>query len=214
MDTLPCLPKKLVQLPVLIRTTEPPRENAEARLGGRVVLLSHSDLDSSDGASLMSTHTRTCSCCASNLIHIRGRQAMLLQSVGASVVQPFLPSQPPSTTSFLVTCWCFSVHTSWVFLRSKAWIGSNHTPSFSSTCPSNRRVCHCGHLMPKSRVSHMTAPANPLTCFHVCTSKNCVLQSFCCSLPHLPSQTPSCPSERGHCGKFFLNLQIIHLHEK
>ena len=30
-------------------------------------------------------------------------------------------------------------------------------------CPSDIRMCHCGHLMPKTRVSHITAPAGPLT---------------------------------------------------
>ena len=49
MDTLPCLPNPLVQFPVLISKTEPPRENAEARLDGRVLFLSHSNLDSGDG---------------------------------------------------------------------------------------------------------------------------------------------------------------------
>ena len=29
------------------------------------------------------------------------------------------------------------------------------------------KVCQCGHLIPKSPVSHMTAPAGPLTCLQV-----------------------------------------------
>ena len=56
-------------------------------------------------------------------------------------------------------------------------------------------VPHCGHLMPRSRVSNMTAPAGPLTCLHVCASKICFLQAFCCSLFHRP-------------------IQVIHLQEK
>ena len=60
----------------------------------------------------------------------------------------------------------------------------------TATCHPNSKVCDCGHLMPRSRVSHMTAPAGPLPCLHVCTSKIGFLQTFC-SLRHLPSQTPS-----------------------
>ena len=54
------------------------RENAETCLNGRVMLPSHSYLDGGDGPSLMSTNTRTCSCCASKL----GRQAILLHPLG------------------------------------------------------------------------------------------------------------------------------------
>ena len=42
-------------------------------------------------------------------------------------------THPPSTTTFLVTCRCLSVHASLVFLRGTAWIGSSHTPSVSSS---------------------------------------------------------------------------------
>ena len=35
------------------------------------------------------------------------------------------------------------------------------------TCPSKVNVCHCGHFMPRSRVSHMTAPTSLLSCLHV-----------------------------------------------
>ena len=69
-----------------------------------------------------------------------------------------------------------------------AWIGSSHTrallhrPSWldsksiflsscgrttlmsTATCSSNSQVCHCGILMPRSRVSHMTAHAGLLIC--------------------------------------------------
>ena len=65
MDTLPCLPNRLMQFPALILIAEPLEEHAE-----------------SDRARLMSTNTRTCSCCASELFQICGRQAMLLDSEG------------------------------------------------------------------------------------------------------------------------------------
>ena len=61
----------------------------------------------------------------------------------------------------------------------------------TATCSSKSKVCHCGHLMPRSRASHRLAPGGPVTCFHGCASKICFLQAFCCSLTHLPSQTPS-----------------------
>ena len=58
----------------------------------------------------------------------------------------------------------------------------------TATGPSNNKVRHCGHLMPRSRVSHMNAPASPLTCLHVCTSKSCFLHAFCCSFFIFPSR--------------------------
>ena len=50
-------------------------------------------------------------------------------------------THPPSTTTFLFTCRCLSVHASLVFLRSTAWIGSIHTPSVSSS-----RSCFVHHF--------------------------------------------------------------------
>ena len=32
--------------------------------------------------------------------------------------------------------------------------------------PSNSKVCHCGHWIQRSRLSHKTAPAKPLACCH------------------------------------------------
>ena len=75
---------------------------------------------------------------------------------------------------------------------------------FTAICPSNNNVCHSGHLMPRSRVSHMTAPAGPLTCLHASTSKICFLHAF----------LPFRPSNCGHGREFFLNFRIINLHEK
>ena len=53
---------RLMQFPALISKAEPPGKNAETRLYTRVVLLSHTNLDGSDKARLMSTNTRTYSC--------------------------------------------------------------------------------------------------------------------------------------------------------
>ena len=61
----------------------------------------------------------------------------------------------------------------------------------TTTCPSNSKACHCGNMTPRSRVSQRTAPAGPLTCFHVHNSKICFLHAFCCFLLHLPSHTSS-----------------------
>ena len=55
----------------------------------------------------------------------------------------------------------------------------------AATCP-NRKLCHCGHLMSRSPISHMTTPAGPLTCLHVCTSQICLLHAFCSVLLDLP----------------------------
>ena len=82
VDALSCLPNRLMQFPALIPKAEPPGENAETCLNTRVVLVSHNNLDGSDKARLMSTNTRTYSCCASKLFQICGRQAILLESVG------------------------------------------------------------------------------------------------------------------------------------
>ena len=83
MDALPCLPNRSMQLPALIPKAEPQGENAETCLNARVMLLPHNNLDGGDRARLMSTNSRTCSCCASELFQICGRQAILLDSVSS-----------------------------------------------------------------------------------------------------------------------------------
>ena len=57
----------------------------------------------------------------------------------------------------------------------------------TATCPSKSRVCHCDHLMPRSRVSRTTAPGrtshlSPCLFF---------LHAFCCYPFHLLIHTPS-----------------------
>ena len=129
--------------------------------------------------------------------------ASTLRFVRPTISHNLLCTNPSSTTSFLVTIRCLSVHASSVFLRSIAWMGSSHSPSFNTsrsclaahssfqqtilacfkkhfshsagkkhlypppTVLKKRKVCHCDHLMPRSRVSHITAPAGPLTCRQV-----------------------------------------------
>ena len=63
-------------------------------------------------------------------------------------------------------------------------------------------------LMPRSRISHITAPANRFTCLRTCTSKICYLHAFCCSLPRLPIHTPSAQQSVAMV-EMFLNIQII-----
>ena len=48
-------------------------------------------------------------------------------------------TQPPSRQKILATFLCFSVHSSFVFFRSKTRAGSNHIPSF----PSFNSSCSC-----------------------------------------------------------------------
>ena len=63
----------------------------------------------------------------------------------SSLLHPrhFFSSEQPMSYNFFLHATSFHdhlplrrlpVHTSFVFLRSTAWIGSNHTPSFSSSC--------------------------------------------------------------------------------
>ena len=66
-------------------------------------------------------------CCSSPCLHLR---RILDQTIAYSL----FCTHPPSTTSFLVTCRSLSVQASLVFLRSRACIGSSHTPSFISSC--------------------------------------------------------------------------------
>ena len=134
---------------------------------------------------------------------------------------------------------------SMVFLRSKAWIGASHTPSFSSshscradrffqyiilalpqkhlfhTCvqttlmsnttfAKNSKAYQCGHSIPKSQVSHTTAPASPRTCLQVCSSNICFLQACCCSLHHLPNQTPSSQESVGVVESFSSNSNLFN----
>ena len=61
----------------------------------------------------------------------------------------------------------------------------------TATCPSNRKVCHCDSLMPRSRVSHPTATASRRTSLHVWTSKICFLHASFCSVGYFPIQVTS-----------------------
>ena len=77
----------------------------------------------------------------------------------------------------------------------------------TKTLKLNKAVRHCGHLMPRSRASHTKAPAGPLTCLHVCTSKIRLHPS----LQSLLSPDALRPSKRGHGGQFFIHFQVIRL---
>ena len=120
-------------------------------------------------------------------------------------------THPPSTISFLATFGVYPSIRHWSFF-SKAWIGSSHTPSFSSSHSCYARPFlardhdglfqkHLFHILranhphvhrlllfrqqsvplwhwtPRSRVSHLTAPAGPLTCFHLCVSMSVLQRS-------------------------------------
>ena len=129
-------------------------------------------------------------------------------------------THPPSTTSFLHCGAClptirWSFFAAWLGLvpaalflstpHTRAWLPISSTGSSwlvseaSSSHPAGRplscpqpptpQTARCATA--RSRVSHMTAPASPLTSLHVCTSKICFLSAFCCSFRHLFIQTPS-----------------------
>ena len=59
-------------------------------------------------------------------------------------------THPPSTTSFLITCRCLSVHASLVSLRSIASIGSSRTPSCSSP-----HSCFAAYLSRQKHLFHV-----------------------------------------------------------
>ena len=91
--------------------------------------------------------------------------------------------------------------------RSKPASEASSSPSRGQTnlmstlpCPSNDDMCHCGHLMPKSRVSHQTAPAGPLT------SKICFLHTSSCSAGHYKS-IPLLPTLAWPWSKALLQLR-------
>ena len=54
-----------------------------------------------------------------------------------------LCSHPPSTTNFLITMQCLSVHDSLVFIHNIAWMDSSHIPSHSCSTSSNGPPSPC-----------------------------------------------------------------------
>ena len=99
-----------------------------------------------------------------------------------------IPSAPHTRAVLPVS----SSRSSWLCLRSIFFTSCVQTTLMSTTTfAKNSKAYQCGHLIPKSQVSHTTAPASPRTSLQVCTSNICFLQAFCCSLHHLPNQTPS-----------------------
>ena len=115
-------------------------------------------------------------------------------------------SQMPSINS---SCSCFAAN----FFQETvlACFRSIFFTSFGQTyfmctcsCPSNIKVCHCGHFMPKSRVSHRTN-----------NSCKCSRLSPCLNLRDLPSHPHSfCPYLRGHSRELFLHLKTAHFQEQ
>ena len=93
-----------------------------------------------------------CSQCLSSLLHPRH-----FVSSDQPVSYNLFCTQPPSTSSCLVTCRCLSVHASFVFLRNIARIGSSHTPSFNSS-----HSCFAAQLASQAFLSR--PPGKPLSC--------------------------------------------------
>ena len=93
-----------------------------------------------------------------------------------------------------------------MFQRYLLWMLRTDIPHVHRRLPLTKQgVPLQPHLMSRSRVSHMTAPASPLTCLHVCTSN--ALVSIC-------SSTRFCPEELDNDGEILFALQIVYLHDQ
>ena len=119
-------------------------------------------------------------------IHVALRCSSVHALVGLSSQHSLDWLQPHSFFQLLtLVCCCPSLPIDHYGLLQKDVFTSRGQPTLIS---SDNMVCHSGHLVSRSRVSHMTAPAGPLTCLHVCTSKICFLHAFCCACHNLLEQ--------------------------
>ena len=84
----------------------------------------------------------------------------------------------------------------------------------TSSCSSNNNVCHCAHLMPRSRISRQTAPAGPLTCLQVSISKNLLSPRFFLLCQPFANPHSFCPRLRDQSGKLFFHFKVTHLQEQ
>ena len=104
--------------------------------------------------------------------HFSGHVSMLFSPLVLRLLglQGQSPLQPNILLPFFILMLCFPLlpidspgllqdHFLHIF-----WANISHVNFLS---PSNIKVCHYGHLLPRSRVSHITAPAGPLTCLHI-----------------------------------------------
>ena len=109
--------------------------------------------------------------------------------------------KPASRISFLASLRCLSVHSSFVSLVGcplLPWIVLACFKSIFFTSSGQRISCplvlalknQSVPLWPLcAQISGLTpAPASPLTCLHVWTSKSCFLRASLCSVCHLPIQ--------------------------
>ena len=144
-----------------------------------------------------------------------------------------LCTQTASTTSFRFTLRCLSVHASskpeldpaklllstphtlvwlptfsngplWLVFRSISFTLCEQTALMSTvSCPSDIKVCHCGHLMPES------GPAQNSSCRSSHLPPRLSLENLLSPsllLLPCPSSDPNffCPSQRGHRGQLIL----------
>ena len=80
----------------------------------------------------------------------------------------------------------------------------------NATCPSNIKVCHCGHLVPRSKVftHHCSCkPSHLSPCLHF---KDLLPPFLLHSFPIFPSRTFRA-KERCHSGHVLFKLQIVDL---
>ena len=86
------------------------------------------------------------------------RKRAIPGSSHASLFQPFIP---------VLGCPFLPLHRTRPLHQHLFNIFRTREPHVILISSQNINVWHCGHLIPRSRVAHITPPAGPLTCFHV-----------------------------------------------
>ena len=90
-----------------------------------------------------------------------------------------------------------------------------HTNLMSTFISSlNINVCHCGNFFPRSRVSHITAPASTLTCFPRLNLSNLPHPGFFLLVTPFSCSCSFCPVLSSHGGEFFFYFKAVRLHEQ
>ena len=110
------------------------------------------------------------------------------------------PSHTPSFSSSHSSLDAHSSHRTFLdCCKSIFFTSCGHTALMStSTSSSNLKECHCGHVMPRSSVSHLAAPAGPLTCIYSLTPSH-VFPGLLLLFPPLQSVSPALACPQAGC---------------
>ena len=110
--------------------------------------------------------------------HFDAFQSNLPSSCCASKPEPAPAKYPPSALHIHALLPTSSNGLLWP--AAEAFSSHLSGKDISCQCFCRLRMSRCarkGHLTPRSRVSHITAPVGPLTCLHVCPSRTCFIQA-------------------------------------